>query len=198
MRDLKVIAIVIYLLFSAAFVVAADYNHHYIQKQTYGFTTEPAKVDHAKILADWHRKNFAWVQVGRVVSSRPAPKGLGPGKWVAYGVWEQRKTTWTWRQECRNGVCRMYRVPAVSRIRHKIDVRRQASLKKAERKTRPQIRPARRTWVYYGGDSGQRLINHIVSDHQVTREKLAGLTDTELRRIHSRAHEGTLDSYWRR
>lgn len=52
------------------------------------------------------------------------------------------------------------------------------------------IWPTPRTrWVFYGGDYGEPLRRHLEAEHGFAYEGLAGLTDDELRSLHSSAHE---------
>lgn len=145
----------------------------------------PPKVT-APDLETWHRKNYAWVQVGQKVRPRPAPTGLGAGRWAAFGVWQTYETRT--RKVCYGSFCRMERYQVLGpRIR--IDLATNRPIRSA----RPRITAPRRRWIHYGGDSGQALRNHLRTAHGVDG---SGLSDQQMRYLHGHAHEGTLDRHW--
>jgi len=51
------------------------------------------------------------------------------------------------------------------------------------------VRRTNRQWVYFGGDSGNSLRNHLRTAHQVKRD-LSYLNDSQLRTIHANRHQG--------
>lgn len=57
----------------------------------------------------------------------------------------------------------------------------------------PVRNPVRRPggqWTYFGGDSGDRLRNHLSTVHRVARDQLDRLSDRQLRIVHSNKHNG--------